>query len=161
MGFVLVTVKFGKEDAAELEVLDCILPYDQTARSVRQTYGGLLMLETSLDPDAAARIIMNTPTSLVRTIVPVDAVVGASIKEIVEKSTPLVGDTAKAIAVKCVRRGRSIRSSRDVEEEVGKTLKLSGHSISLNSPDLVVRVDVIGEHATISVRNPDLAFKKT
>ena len=160
MGLVLVTVKFGKEEAAGIEVLDCILPLDIGACIFKQSYGGIMILETSLEPDAAALAIMNCPTSLIRTITPVDAVVAADIKEITTKSNSLVGNVPKRLAVNCTRRGRVIASSRDVEVAVGKALKQSGHAISLSSPKLIVRIDIIGERATISVRNPDLLFKK-
>jgi len=160
MGLVLITVKFGKEEAAGIEVLDCILPFDLNAHLIGTGFGGVLLLETSLESDKAAIVLMECPTSLVQTLIPVDKVVKAEMSEIKEVVLPLVGRTPKIFAVKCVRRGKVIPSSKEVEVSIGSALTQQGHVVDLNNPELIVRIDVIGERVTISVKPPGLHLKK-
>lgn len=64
------------------------------------------------------------------------------------------------VAAICKRRGRVIASSSEVEAAVGQVLKSRGHIIDLKNPDLIVRIDIIGERTTISVRHPSGFFTK-
>lgn len=160
MPYVLLTVVFRKEEAAELEVLDCIFPKDQTAHFLEHRFGGLLLLETSLNPDLAAEAIRNCTTSTVFKIIPVDSMVTTDISLISEEARRLVGGGSCPVAVVCVRRGRAIASSSEVEHHVGALLKKAGHQISLGSPCLVVRIDIIDDRTTISVRPPSGFFTK-
>jgi tRNA(Ser,Leu) C12 N-acetylase TAN1 len=160
MGLVLATVKFGKEEAAGIEILDCILPYDLNARLIGTGFGGVLLLETSMEPDRTARILMEFPTSLIQMLIPVDKVVNAEMGEIRDAILQLAGRDPKKFAVKCVRRGRAISSSKDVEVSIGSALKQQGHVVDLDNPELIARIDLIGERAAISVKSPELQFKK-
>jgi tRNA acetyltransferase TAN1 len=160
MPLVLVTVVFGKEEAAKLEVLDCIYALDPNAHFLEHKYGGLLILETEIASDAAAEAIERYPTSQVFKVMPVDSAVKAEVGAIVCEVLRLVPQSQSSVSVVCQRRGRAIASSHDLEVEVGSELKSRGHIIDLENPQLVVRIDIIGERATISVRPPASYFIK-
>lgn len=154
MGVVLITVAYGKERKAGLEVLDSVFALDPAARLLEQPYGGLLLLETRLQADEAVRKIQSCSSGLVFKIVPADALIESDIEGIASEALRLVPKGASSIAVDCVRRGRRLPSSHQVEEEVGRALKARGHAIDLKHPELIVRIDIIGDRTTISVRPP-------
>lgn len=160
MPFVLMTVVFRKEEAAKLEVLDCLFPLDQGAHFLEHRFGGLLLLETSLNADLAASVIHDRPTSTLFKIIPVDSIVKTDIEKISSESLRLMDGRACRVAVECIRRGRYIASSSDVERHVGTLLKGTGCSINLRNPDLVVHINIIDDHTTISVRPPSGLFVK-
>jgi tRNA(Ser,Leu) C12 N-acetylase TAN1 len=160
MGLVLITVQYGKEESAKLEILDCLFPQDKNAEFVDHGYGGLLLLDTALDPDEAAATILECPTSSVFKIIPVDLIVNSDIATIVSEAVRLTVAGRQRVAVVCKRRGRTIASSNEVEVAVGRELKSRGHTIDLKSPELIIRIDIIGEHTTISVRPPSGFFTK-
>lgn len=160
MPLVLMTVVYGKEESAKLEVLDCLFPQDPGARFLDHSFGGLLLLKTSLDADAAAQRLMDCPTGLVFRITPVDSLVQSEMDPICGEVLRLVGGGRQSVCVDCRRRGRFIASSSEVERKVGGSLKAAGHTIDLKKPDVMVRIDIIGECTTISVRPPSGFFTK-
>jgi tRNA(Ser,Leu) C12 N-acetylase TAN1 len=160
MGFVLITVPYGKEEAAKLEVLDCIFPRDQNARFVEHGYGGLLLLDTILNADDAALVLRDCPTSSVFKIIPVDSMVNSDMATVSREAVRLTGGGRRRVAAVCNRRGRVIASGSEVEAAVGQVLKSRGHIIDLKNPDLIIRIDIIGERTTISVRHPSGFFTK-
>ncbi|MBM5805135.1 MAG: hypothetical protein FJZ49_03590 [Candidatus Verstraetearchaeota archaeon] len=160
MGFVLITVPYGKEEAAGLEVLDCLFHQDHNARFVEHGYGGLLLLDTTLSPEDAAIALRDCPTSSVFKIIPVDSMVDSDIAAISREAVRLTGEGRRRVAAVCKRRGRVIASSSEVEAAVGRALKSRGHVIDLKNPDLIIRIDIIGERTTISVRHPSGFFTK-
>jgi tRNA(Ser,Leu) C12 N-acetylase TAN1 len=160
MGLVLITSEFGKEEAARMEVLDCIFPLDPHAKFADHPFGGLLLLETTASADEASTAIRNCPTSLLFKITPVDTLVPSAIGEISGAVRGLVGSRQCRIKVRCRRRGRAISSCREVEVTIGEMLKAGGCSIDLEEPELVIQIDIIGELTTISVRPPSDFFTK-
>lgn len=160
MGTVFLTVAYGKEGSAIIEALDLLMPHDPEATAERPEFGGLAILNTSLDSDMAARLLSDGPASLLRSASPVDAMVRSDLQAISgEVERLLRGIEPSAAAVRCARRGRSLSSSQEVECEVGRLLEQLGFSIDLRKPSLVVRIDVIGERTAISIRPPELLFK--
>jgi len=160
MGLVLITAAFGKEKSAMMEILDCILHLDPSAKFAELGLGGLLLLETSINSDAACIAINDYPTSFIFTMTPVDIIVNSDLMKISDTIRGLIGLQRCKVAVKCRRRGRAINSSSEVEVEIGRMLKTVGFSIDLEKPELVVQIDIIGKRTTISVRPPTAFFKK-
>lgn len=154
MGGLLLTVAYGKEAKARLEVLDCVFQMDPNAVCTRQPYGGLLMLETALPSDEAAVAVSASTTACVRRIIPIDSVVKSDIGAITSEALRLVPAGACRVAVDCSRRGRALPSSLVVEKALGALLKARGKVIDLARPDVVIRIDIIGSRTTISVRPP-------
>jgi len=154
MAVLVITVVYGKEQRARLEILNTIFPLDHAASFLEQPYGGLLLLETSLPPDEAAARIARFSSALIHRIIPTDAIVESELGAISSRILGLVPPGATPVAVECVRRGGRLSSSHRVEEEVGRLLKAGGHTIDLDKPGLIVRIDIIGDRTTISVRPP-------
>jgi len=159
-GHVLLTTDYGKERAAGTEALDLIYPYDPEARALGTGFGGLLLIETALGATRASRILAGGPTSLIRTITPIDALVGATKNEILGGIARLIGDRRLTVRVRCRRRGRSVPSSTSIESEVGAFLASKGHRIDLANPQAIVNIDIIGGSAAISVRKPEDFVRK-
>jgi len=159
MATVLITVEYGKEDGAAVEVLDCILPLDPGASVRRCGFGGVLFLETSLDPCRAAESIEVSLCRLVRSIIPVDELVRSDLSEI-EKAVASIVEVGSKIAVKCRRRGSSLPSKGEVERLVGRRLTGLGCVVDLKNPDKIARIEVIGEVTAVSVRPPGRSLFK-
>lgn len=123
-------------------------------------FGGVLLIETALGPTRASKILAGGPTSLIRTITPIDALVGATKSEILGGIARLVGDRRLTVMVRCRRRGRAVPSGTSIENEVGAFLASKGHRIDLASPQVIVNIDIIGGSAAISVRKPEDFIRK-
>lgn len=160
MATVLITVEYGKEGGAVVEVLDCILPLDPGASVRGCGFGGILILDTSLDPDRAAESIAVSLSRLVRSAIPVDQLVRSDLPEIEKIAVSRVRIGSK-IAVKCRRRGCALPSPREVERIVGRRLTGLGCVVDLENPDQIVRIEIIGEITAVSVRPPDRSVLKT
>jgi len=161
MGTVLLTLEYGKEEAGAIEALDVLMPHDPCAKAERQPFGGLVLISTALDQDAAAEIMAGAPTSFIRSVSPVDTIVPSEMNAIMESvGERLPHPATGGAAVRCSRRGRSIGSSLEVERAVGGLLRSAGFEIDLESPSTVVRIDVIGGQTAISIRPPERFFKK-
>ncbi|MGQ9760059.1 MAG: THUMP domain-containing protein [Candidatus Methanomethylicaceae archaeon] len=160
MGFLLVTAPCGKEEAAELEVLDCIIHRDPGASFIPHSYRGLLILNTKLSSDEAAKLVKDCPTAYICKIIPVDATIKSDLPSIIECVTKLIPRDSRSLRVECKRRGQYIKSSYDVELAVGAALKDLGHTVNFRSPERIVRIDIIGEWTTISVGSPERYFTK-
>ncbi len=161
MGIVFLTVAYGKEGSAMIEALDILMPHDPQVSAEKLGFGGLALIRTELASDEAARLVFDGPTSLVRSASPVDAVVKSDLGAIGEEVRRLAQMVAPGTAaVTCARRGRSLSSSQEVEREIGTLLEQLGFKVNLRTPSLVVRIDVIGERTAISIRPPEMFFKK-
>lgn len=161
MGMVLLTVAYGKEDAAATEALDILMPHDPNSSAERPAFGGLVLVTTALDQDVAAGRIFDAPTSFIRSISPVDIIVKSDIRSIMEAvGGCLPAATGGTAAVRCARRGRAVASSLEVERAVGNLLLRAGYRIDLTDPSTVVHIDIIGERTAISIRQHDRFFKK-
>ncbi|MEN3017081.1 MAG: THUMP domain-containing protein [Candidatus Methanosuratincola petrocarbonis] len=160
MATVLVTAEYGKESGAAAEILDCILPLDPGASVRRCGFGGVLILETSIDPDRAAESIAGSLSRLVRSAIPVDQLVRSEISEIEKSVASRVGIGSK-IAVRCRRRGSALPSQKELERTVGSRLTGLGCTVDLKNPDQIVRIEIIGEVTAVSVRPPKRSVYKT
>ncbi len=161
MGLLLVTTACGKEESAKLEVLDCIFHVDHEASFIPHEYTGLLLLKTRLSSDEAATLVRDCPTAYVHRIVPVDKMIKSDLASIIEAVLQLIPKKPSKVRIECQRRGRLIRSSQEVESVVGSALTSLGHEVQMRSPQIVVRIDIIGEWTTISVGSPERFVKKT
>ncbi|MEN3054949.1 MAG: THUMP domain-containing protein, partial [Candidatus Methanosuratincola petrocarbonis] len=151
MGAVLVTVECDKEERATIEILDSILPLDVGASIRRCESRGILILETSLDPDQAAESIAGSLTRLVRSTVPVDLLVSSDLSEIEQALVPRIEAGSKiAVRCRCRRRGSSLPPPLEVERLVGRSLVELGCTVDLESPDQIVRIEIIGETTAVS-----------
>ncbi len=155
MPITLITTIQGKEHTAMEEIPDCLYRFDENVRVEAAPFKGVLKVYTSIPSREAARIIASCWTSHVVRIVPLDIVVEASLPRIVEEVVKLARErrlSKETVAVKCTRRGGRLRSSKEVEEEVGAALKNSLRlKVNLSNPDVLVRIEVLGDEAGIAL----------
>lgn len=62
----IATVAYGKEEFAELEIGDALFPLDQEVKVCKTSYGGVLLVKTSLTEDVASRLLSANPPSTLR-----------------------------------------------------------------------------------------------
>lgn len=160
MGLLLVTTPCGKEEAAKLEVFDCILHADSAPSLIPHDYKGLLLINTRLSSDEAAALVRNCPTAYVHQIIPVDLMIKSDLASIIGAVLQLMPKMRTKVRIECQRRGRHIKSSQDVESAVGSALASIGHTVQIKSPETLVRIDIIGEWTTISVGPPERYARK-
>lgn len=152
MPLLLVTTDQGKEHTAIEEIPDCLYRYDQEVKVEPTQFRGVLKVVTSMPAREAARIIRSCWTSHVRQVIPVDVVVPADMDSIVRGALELARGASGTIAVRCARRGGKVESSKRVEEVVGAALvERLGLKVSLRDPDHLLRVEVVGDEAYLSL----------
>ena len=154
---LLATCLPGKEDKAELELLDALLLGGAREIRVQRTrYPGVLLVEVPLPPEQAYEAVRSVQMAYVRSVVPLQAVVEAEFQAILRASVELalragLGPGLK-FAVRCRRRGKALSSSAEVERAVGKALvEATGADVDLEKPDLIVRIEVIDDLAGICI----------
>jgi len=158
---LLATSLPGKEGKAELELLDALLRGGAREVEVLRTdYPGVLLVRVpGLRADEALRLARSMEMAYVRSVVPIHALVEAELSAIRAVCLRLAREAGLGpgikFAVRCRRRGRAIRSSLEVEREVGRAIKeATGAEVDLERPDVVVRVEVIGQVAGICLERP-------
>lgn len=62
----IATVAYGREEFAELEIGDALFPLDQEVKVCKTSYGGVLLVKTSLTEDVASRLLSANPPSTLR-----------------------------------------------------------------------------------------------
>lgn len=62
----IATVTYGKEEFAELEIGDALFPLDPEINICKASYGGVLLIKTSLTEEAAIKLLSLNPPSTLR-----------------------------------------------------------------------------------------------
>ena len=162
---LLATCSPGKEEKAELELLDALLRGGaRDVEVLRTDYPGVLLVKVSLPAEEALRMACSMEMAYVRSVVPIQAIVEAEMSSIKRACLHLARKAGLRpgikFAVRCRRRGRAIRSSLEVEREVGRIIREeTGAEVDLERPDVVVRVEVIGRVAGICLEGPGRATR--
>ena len=99
----VVTVRYGKEKAAELELGDAIFPHDPGVKIRPTEFGGVLLLETTLDYGELIRVLSAFPPVNVERIVPVKECCG--VRELMECVDRLIREAGTVISVRIGRKG--------------------------------------------------------
>ena len=151
---LLATTRQGKEDKAEIELLDALVRYDRSVEVLRTAYSGVLLIRTALRPEDALRAVKSMEMAYVEHIFPIHEVVVADLKALREACLKLAKEIGLRpglkFAVRCRRRGRAIRSSVEVERALGQAIReATGAEVDLEEPDVVFRIEVIGDMAGI------------
>ncbi len=109
----VLTVKYGKERLAELEVGDALFPIDSGVRIERTAFGGVLVLCTTLQFDELLNALLAFPPTTLERVVPImtccDA--GKDKDNVVECAVDIVG--RKKLRYSRVRLGRRGCLSKD------------------------------------------------
>ena len=153
---LLATCAAGKEEQAEVELLDALLRGDPAAEVVRTGFPGVLLVRTSLSPREALRLVRSMEMAYVKSAVALELIVPAELSTIKEACISLAREKGigpgTRFAVRCRRRGRSIASSHEVEVVVGEALRrATGAEVDLGEPDVVFRIEVIGDMAGVGL----------
>jgi len=161
---LVITTPAGKEDQAINEVIDILLPLDENIRVEKTKYPGVIVVYSSLNSHDLARVLYNSPTSTIIRIVPCDVCVETSIESIIKAVLNLtegVFNSNTKFMVDCIRRGRRVKSSLDVEKYVGwEIVKRYGSKVSFSKPEYIVKVEIIDEITCIALLKPDEVYRK-
>jgi len=153
---LIATTRPGKEEKAEIEILDALVRHDRSVEVLRTGYPGVLLVRTALGPDEALRAVRSMEMAYVEHVFPLHAVVQASPGSIEEACVRLAREIrlrpGLSFAVRCRRRGRAIKSSSELERALGKAImEATGARVDLEKPDVLFRIEVVGDVAGISV----------
>ena len=155
---LLATCLPGKEEKAELELLDALLRGGVRDVEVLKTdYPGVLLVRVpALQADEVLRLARSMEMAYVKSAVPIHIIVEAKLGAIRAACLRLAHEAGLGpgikFAVKCRRRGRAVKSSLEVEREIGQAIReATGAEVDLERPDIVFRVEVIGQMAGISL----------
>lgn len=150
---LLVTAYTGKAKAAIRELSDLIYIYDNQAEIFETRYRDVILVYTKADTGKIYNLIRRrTPTGVAR-VVKVQSCVEARPDRISEEAIKLFeGYRGSKFYVDCVRRGRAIRSSWELEKYVGaKILERGLGKVDFEDPDIVVKIEIIDSLALISI----------
>lgn len=161
---LLVTVRTGKDSRGIEEIADALFAYDPRVEVISTKFRGVLLVYTDLSPDDAFKILITTPPSVAERIVRVDTCVKTDLKAISNAVLKLVSNYSfETFYVDCVRRGRYVRSSHEVEKYVGALIvsKLKKR-VCIPCADIVIKVEIVDDITLISIMKPkeDKSFKK-
>ena len=151
---LLATTRQGKEDKAEVELLDALVRHDRTVEVLKTAYSGVLLVKTALRPEEALRAVKSMEMAYVEHVFPIHEVVEADLRALREACLKLAREVGLRpglkFAVRCRRRGRAVRSSVEVERALGQAIReATGAEVDLEEPDVVFRIEVIGDVAGI------------
>jgi len=137
----LAIVRTSHEAEAELEILDCILPYDLESRIVKLNAPGVLLIESKLNGKDIINIFRKCFVSQAKKIIPIDRVVGNSINEILNSVIMLsenIKDSNKTFKIYLKDYGK-LNMSRELMNIIAEKLKeRKGWTVNLKNPDIMV-----------------------
>jgi len=147
---LLATCEVGKEEKAEVELLDALLRRDRAAEVVRTGFPGVLLVRTYLIPQEALELVRSMEMAYVKSIVALELIVPAELDAVKEACLRLAREEGLGpgvrFAVRCRRRGRALPSSHQLEIIVGKAIReATGAEVDLEEPDVVFRIEVVGD----------------
>ncbi|HID06128.1 MAG TPA: RNA-binding protein, partial [Armatimonadetes bacterium] len=115
--------------------------------------GLVLVLGDREGAEVVERIKKEVPEA--EKVIPVEEWVGSDIDSIVEAARKVASGRIapdESFAVRTVRRGRRGYTSVDVNVKAGAAVKdTTGACVNLSHPDKIVQVEILGEHAAVSL----------
>jgi len=163
LGQALLTAWTGKEHRCVEDILNALLPYDQTVEVRQLTKASFLISSSKLGANTIVSFIRRTPPSCAAHVFPVHASARSDIieisnvvKNLVEADERLRG---KRFYADCrVRSGEF--ECRAVEIAIGTALRGQA-TVDFKSPDFVILVNVFKDLALISIlKEVDKNFRK-
>lgn len=160
MVMLLVTTPVGREGDASLE-LEWALG-DANIRRLR--WRGVLLVRSKLTKEEALKSLKKFETTAIFKVIPVERIVKSKKESIVEEAFKLARariNEGERFAVRCRRRGNWIKSSKEIEIELGARIKEGLDArVNLNNPDWYVWIEVLGRKTAISVIRPGEIIRK-
>jgi len=151
----MVTVRAGREDKVAMDLMDALYPYDQEVKVSKTDFSGLLILRTSLNPKRLLDILRNKPIAHLYKVLPFnyyssldESSLGGELVRLLSR----INLEWRKFLIKVKVRGNkeidenalSLKLAKLVEEKLGKRG-------DLKKPELVIRVEVIGNDVGISI----------
>jgi len=137
----LAMVKASHELEAELEILDCILPYDLEARAVKISVPGVIIIESRLCEKEVISILKNCFVSQAKKIIPINKVVRNDVNEILDNVIVLseaIESFNRTFRVE-LKSYAKIDVDRELVEKIVEKLKEKrGWKVDLKNPDIIV-----------------------
>ncbi|MCS7097017.1 MAG: THUMP domain-containing protein [Candidatus Methanomethylicia archaeon] len=152
----LAIVSVSHETDVELEILDCILPYDLDSRVVKTGIPGVIIIESRLDGRYIIDILKKCFISKARRIMPIDKIVKTDINEIVDNVISLsniIADPCKNFRVDLKNYGKKkINKDKYIVDKIARRLKEEkGWIINLKNPEIIVFVCILNEITLLSL----------
>ena len=167
MNLIITCPRHFEEEASE-EIKRILIELgDQEPRIIISSMPGILTGITSLNPiEAIEKIrekILDEPWSIryCLRIIPIQGVCKTNIKEIEDEILKKVGVIKSEDSYRITIEKRSSKVSSD--EIISKIAKNISNKVSLDSPDWVILIEIIGDEAGVSVirNNNILSVEKT
>jgi tRNA acetyltransferase TAN1 len=158
---ILVKTALGLEEVCASRILEL----DPSAEVIAKPggYAGLVCVKSCREPEALASAISSEVLEAEH-VYRVLETARATIGDIAEKALRAVGgliSSGETFAVRTVRRGRHGFTSLDVNVAVGAAIqKELGAPVDLDEPDKVVRIEIVGDEAYVSVYDGALEWSK-
>lgn len=156
----------GGEELVGMEELELSLQEHESPLNIKDCeFPNVILIDVSMDPREAVKILENSPTTVISKVVPIEVVVRTRKDSILEKVIALAkektqpGDSFRVI---CDLRGRKyIKTADEIIEDLSELLmdKLSLKRDDSN-PKWIIQVEVVGENTGISILKPDEILKK-
>ena len=161
---LLVTVRTGKDSRGIEEIADALFIHDPNVKVVSTKFRGVLLVYTDLSSSDAFKILSTTPPSVAERIVRVDTCVKTDLESISNAVLKLVSNYSfETFYVDCIRRGRYVESSHEVEKYIGAVIvsKLKKH-VCISCADIIIKIEIVDDITLISIMKPgeDKSFKK-
>ncbi|AIF69285.1 hypothetical protein PAP_04370 [Palaeococcus pacificus DY20341] len=160
MTVLLVTCPVGREGDASLE-LEWALG---NAKVKRTKWRGVLIVFTPLEKAEALKRIIEFETSAIFKITPLDVLVKSDRDEIINIGFELAKTKIKegdSFAVRCRKRGNKIKSSKDIEIELGGKIKEELNAVvNLSNPKWTVVIEILGTKTGIGILMQEEFIKK-
>ena len=155
MLIAMVTVKAGKEGKVARDLMDALFPYDQKVKVSGTDFSGILLLETSLEPDELLKLMERKPIAhlyKVRPFLHYSSFDEEGLRKALLQILSRLNVEWKKFLVRVRVRGNkdvkegelAIKLAKSIEEELRK-------KGDLKKPEIIVKVDVIGKHVGVSI----------
>jgi tRNA acetyltransferase TAN1 len=155
----------GEELIGIEEISIALQNYEPILNFKESKFPNVILIDISIDPKEAIRILKDAPTTVLSKAVPIETVVRTSIDGILEKVLKIASDKVKnsdKFVVRCDLRGRKYIEYKEelisaISEELTDKLNISTDE---KNPDWIVQIEVVGENTGISVLKPNEIIKK-
>ncbi|ADP77114.1 THUMP domain protein [Methanothermus fervidus DSM 2088] len=151
----------GEEIVGSEEIELLLKDYEPVLDIKESNFPNLLLINLTMDPKLAVKIIANANLPNISKIIPIEAVVKTNINSIVNKVVNLCRKKVKAndtFSVRCDLRGSEINKD-EVVEKVEEALTDELNLIPDKNGKWVIQIEIVGKITGISVLKPDEFFK--
>ncbi|HSO26225.1 MAG TPA: THUMP domain-containing protein, partial [Methanobacteriaceae archaeon] len=146
----------GEELMGTEEIAMALQNYEIVLNIKESNFPNVILLDLSLEPLEAMKILENSPTTVISKIVPIESVVRTRLDSILEKVANLAGEkvtSGDTFNVICDLRGRKYIESKDdlvskISEELIEKFSLNPEN---KDPNWIIQIEVVGENTGISI----------